>query len=180
MFTTKAKLKAGDQLEFGSNGGGGFGLPWERKVESVLDDVIDELLSIKKARDVYGVAITEVDADALVYEVDAGETDELRKRLAKDGRQRGTGPFEVNPLGEELFARPDELGTRGASALERRGLAMAKEAFNPAGMPPPVGPYSNAVASRAREGWCLSPDRSPTTQREKSSARATSRRRPGR
>ncbi|MSO42373.1 MAG: RidA family protein [Solirubrobacterales bacterium] len=26
---------------------------------------------------------------------------------------------------------------------------MAKEAFNPQGMPPPVGPYSNAVASRS-------------------------------
>lgn len=26
---------------------------------------------------------------------------------------------------------------------------MAKEAFNPKGMPPPVGPYSNAVASRS-------------------------------
>jgi N-methylhydantoinase B len=111
MFTTKAKLKAGDQLEFGSNGGGGYGLPWERKVESVLDDVIDELLSIEKARDVYGVAITEVDADALVYEVDEQETARLRAELGADERPRGTGPFEVNPLGERLFARPSELGT---------------------------------------------------------------------
>jgi N-methylhydantoinase B len=115
MFTTKAKLKAQDQLEFGSNGGGGFGLPWERKVESVLDDVIDGLLSLEKARGTYGVAITEVDADALVYEVDEDETGKLREQLAKDGRPRGTGPFEVNPLGEDLFAGPDELGTRGAA-----------------------------------------------------------------
>jgi N-methylhydantoinase B len=111
MFTTKAKLKTGDQLEFGSNGGGGYGLPWERKVESVLDDVIDGLLSMEKARDVYGVAITEVDADALVYEVDEQETARLREQLAPDERPRGTGPFEVNPLGERLFARPGELGT---------------------------------------------------------------------
>jgi N-methylhydantoinase B len=111
MFTTKARLKAGDQLEFGSNGGGGYGLPWERKVESVLDDVIDELLSIEKARDVYGVAITEVDADALVYEVDEQETARLRAVLAADDRPRGTGPFEVNALGERLFARPGDLGT---------------------------------------------------------------------
>lgn len=111
MFTTKARLRAGDQLEFGSNGGGGYGLPWERKVESVLDDVIDGLLSMDKARDVYGVAITEVDADALVYEVDDEETARLRDALAGDERPRGTGPFEVNPLGERLFGRPAELGT---------------------------------------------------------------------
>ena len=116
MFTTKAKLKKGDQLEFGSNGGGGFGLPWERKVESVLEDVIDGLLSIEKARDTYGVAITEVDADALVYEVNQEETERLRKELAKDERPRGVGPFEVNELGEKLFRDPGELGTRGAPA----------------------------------------------------------------
>jgi N-methylhydantoinase B len=111
MFTTKARLRAGDQLEFGSNGGGGYGLPWERRVESVLDDVIDGLLSMEKARDVYGVAITEVDADALVYEVDDEETVRLRSALAADERPRGTGPFEVNPLGEQLFGRPADLGT---------------------------------------------------------------------
>jgi N-methylhydantoinase B len=111
MFTTKARLRAGDQLEFGSNGGGGYGLPWERKVESVLDDVIDGLLSMDKAREVYGVAITEVDADALVYEVDEEETARLRDALAGDERPRGTGPFEVNPLGERLFGRPADLGT---------------------------------------------------------------------
>lgn len=117
MFTTKAKLKKGDQLEFGSNGGGGFGLPWERKVESVVEDVIDGLLSLEKARDTYGVAITEVNADALEYEVDEAETEKLRKQLAKDDRPRGTGPFEVNELGEKLFRDPGELGTRNGSAV---------------------------------------------------------------
>ena len=114
MFTTKAKLEAGDMLEFGSNGGGGYGLPWMRKVESVLDDVIDGLLSIEKARRVYGVAIEEIDADALVYEVDEAETERLRAELANDDRPRGTGPFEVNPLGERLFGTPEKLGIAAA------------------------------------------------------------------
>jgi N-methylhydantoinase B len=117
MFTTKARLKTGDQLEFGSNGGGGYGLPWERRVEAVLADVIDGLLTIEKARDVYGVAITEVDADALEYTVDDAETERLRSKLAEDDRPRGTAPFEVHPHGEEIFARPEELGTRGANGL---------------------------------------------------------------
>lgn len=110
MFASKAILKAGDRLHFSSNGGGGYGLPWERKVESVLDDVIEELLSIEKARDVYGVAIECRDADSLDYVVDQAETERLRSALReKDERPRGLGPGEVHPGGEKLFKRPAEL-----------------------------------------------------------------------
>jgi len=112
MFTTKAILKKGDRIYFASNGGGGYGLPWKRKPEAVLEDVIDELLSLEKARDVYGVAIEAIDPDALDYRIDAEETARLREAMAeKDDRPRGLAPFEVNPLGEEAFAAPDELGT---------------------------------------------------------------------
>jgi N-methylhydantoinase B len=110
MFTTKAELAEGDHLYFASNGGGGYGLPWDRKVKAVLDDVIDGLISLDKARDVYGVSITEVDADALVYEVDDDETKRLRAALAaRDDRPRGLGPFEVHEAGERLFRVPAEL-----------------------------------------------------------------------
>jgi N-methylhydantoinase B len=113
MFTTKARLATGDYLHFGSNGGGGYGLPWERRTEAVLNDVIDELLSVEKARRVYGVAIEEIDADSLDYRVDEEETARLRAELAaSDDRPRGVAPFEVHPGGEELFRRPDALGTR--------------------------------------------------------------------
>ena len=112
MFTTQAKLRKGDRLLFASNGGGGFGVPWERRVDAVLEDVIEGVLSIQKARDVYGVAIEEVDPDALVYRVDDEETRRLRAELErKDERPRGVAPFEVHPLGEELFDTPAELGT---------------------------------------------------------------------
>jgi N-methylhydantoinase B len=112
MFTTKALLRKGDRVYFASNGGGGYGLPWNRKAESVLEDVIDELLSLEKARDVYGVAIEAIDPDALEYRIDEEETARLRAALAAaDDRPRGTAPFEVNPLGERLFGTPEELGT---------------------------------------------------------------------
>jgi hypothetical protein len=112
MFTTKAKLKKGDRLLFASNGGGGYGLPWERRPEAVLEDVIDGLLSLEKARNVYGVAIEVIDADALEYRIDEEATARLRAELAaNDERPRGTAPFEVNPIGEKLFLRPGALGT---------------------------------------------------------------------
>jgi N-methylhydantoinase B len=111
MFATKKKLKPGDRITFYSNGGGGYGLPWEREPWRVLEDVIDGYVSLQKARDVYGVAITEVDADALVYEIDEAETERLRRALrADDSRPRGLRVGEVHPLGEKLFKRPAELG----------------------------------------------------------------------
>jgi N-methylhydantoinase B len=116
MFTSKAKLKAGDHLYFASNGGGGYGLPWERAIDAVREDVVDGLLSAAKAREVYGVKIDEVDADALVYEVDLETTARLRAALAgEDRRERGLGPWEVHPLGERLFARPGELHASAAT-----------------------------------------------------------------
>jgi hypothetical protein len=121
MFTTKARLKPGDHLFFASNGGGGYGLPWERRIEAVREDVIDGLLSAQKARDVYGVAITEQDADTLMYEVNLKETDRLRQALAADDRRtRGLGPWQVHPLGERLFARPSDLSREpGAPGVSR-------------------------------------------------------------
>jgi N-methylhydantoinase B len=116
MFTTKAILKKGDRVYFASNGGGGYGLPWKRKPDKVLDDVIDGLLSIEKARDVYGVAIEAVDPDALDFRIDETETTRLRAELASsDARPRGLAPFEVNPMGEELFLEPEALGTADGS-----------------------------------------------------------------
>lgn len=47
----------GDILECDSSGGGGYGDPYERPVELVLANVVDELLSVEKAREAYGVII---------------------------------------------------------------------------------------------------------------------------
>jgi N-methylhydantoinase B len=47
----------GDILDLQSTGGGGYGHPFERPPESVLDDVIAGLLSIDRASSAYGVVI---------------------------------------------------------------------------------------------------------------------------
>ena len=49
--------RGGDVAEIHSAGGGGYGDPYERPVEAVLDDVVAGLLSPENARLPYGVAV---------------------------------------------------------------------------------------------------------------------------
>lgn len=56
-----------------AGGGGGYGAPCQRPVELVAKDVRDGLLSLQKARKVYGVVV-----NPETLEVDSVETDQLR------------------------------------------------------------------------------------------------------
>jgi len=47
----------GEQFMFESTGGGGWGAPFERPAEMVLEDVLEEYISIEAARNQYGVVI---------------------------------------------------------------------------------------------------------------------------
>jgi N-methylhydantoinase B len=70
---TFLKVEKGDILEVQAQGGGGFGDPFERPIEKVWEDVRDELLSVEKAKEDYGVVI-----DPVTLEVDYKKTEELR------------------------------------------------------------------------------------------------------
>ncbi len=59
-------------------GGGGWGDPHKRDPQKVLDDVLDEHVSIERAEQDYGVVI---DADSLTIDMD--ETLRRRAHLAK-------------------------------------------------------------------------------------------------
>ncbi len=50
-------IKAGQVLRYWSTGGGGHGLPTQRDIQHVLDDVLDGKVSPEAAREVYGVVI---------------------------------------------------------------------------------------------------------------------------
>ncbi len=104
MFATAVPLKPGDIITFVSNGGGGYGDPLERDPKLVLEDVIDECISLKKAREVYGVAIKVIDREALQYEIDWEETKRLREELARKPRPEGFGPWQVHPYGKKIKA----------------------------------------------------------------------------
>ena len=72
------EYKTGDWKEQRIQEGGGFGNLYEREPEMVRANVRDELVSIERAKKVYGVVI---DPDTL--EVDVETTRELRKKFDK-------------------------------------------------------------------------------------------------
>jgi N-methylhydantoinase B len=67
------RLKAGDGFMIRSGGGGGFGEPKRRAVESVVADVVEGYVSIEAARRDYGVVIDEKSGG-----IDAAETEKMR------------------------------------------------------------------------------------------------------
>jgi N-methylhydantoinase B/oxoprolinase/acetone carboxylase alpha subunit len=72
--TSRIRLVEGDTFTILTPGGGGYGSPLERKPESVLEDCIDEKISIQEAEEKYGVKI-----DPLSVEIDFKETEKVRK-----------------------------------------------------------------------------------------------------
>jgi N-methylhydantoinase B len=69
-------LKKGDVIRLRTAGAGGWGNPLEREPKMVLDDVRNEKVSIKRAREVYGVVI-----DEKTMKVDMAETEKQRKKM---------------------------------------------------------------------------------------------------
>lgn len=74
----------GDHFTRPSAGGGGYGDPLDRDPERVLEDVIDEYVSIERAAADYGVVIEEVDRDLLEYRIDRPATRTLREQIRRD------------------------------------------------------------------------------------------------
>jgi N-methylhydantoinase A/oxoprolinase/acetone carboxylase beta subunit/N-methylhydantoinase B/oxoprolinase/acetone carboxylase alpha subunit len=67
-------MRAGDQLHVFVAGGGGYGDPFERDPEKVLEDVLDRRVSLEAAREKYGVVI-----DTATMTIDLQATQELRQ-----------------------------------------------------------------------------------------------------
>lgn len=83
----------GDTFERPSAGGGGFGDPLERDVDSVLEDVIDEYVSVERAAKDYGVVVIENDRDLDDFTVDHAATTQLRKSI----RAKRAGWLDEDP-----------------------------------------------------------------------------------
>jgi N-methylhydantoinase B len=78
VMTTGYDVRRGDFWDYWSGGGGGFGDPFEREPERVLEDVKDGYVSVEGARRDYGVVVV---AEGLCYDdwrIDAEATAALR------------------------------------------------------------------------------------------------------
>jgi N-methylhydantoinase B len=77
-------VEAGDTFTRPSAGGGGVGDPLLRDVDLVLEDVVDEYVSVERARKDYGVVVRVVDLDLAEYEVDDAATEAERARIRSE------------------------------------------------------------------------------------------------
>lgn len=80
-------LKKGDLVRLSCGGGAGYGEPTERKPDEVLRDVVHGLVSVERAREVYGVVLT---GELPYLEVDLKET-RRRREQAQKRQQAGKG-----------------------------------------------------------------------------------------
>jgi N-methylhydantoinase B len=72
----------GDIFSRPTAGGGGFGDPLERDPALVLQDVIDDYVSIERAAMDYGVVIRAIDPEICEYEIDEAATKAARETIA--------------------------------------------------------------------------------------------------
>lgn len=75
---SNVQVKCGDSFTRPSAGGGGLGDPLKRDVKAVLEDVIDEYVSIERAEKDYGVVIREIDRELDLFEIDEEATKTAR------------------------------------------------------------------------------------------------------
>ena len=75
-----AEFEYGDVISFRQPGAGGYGDPAERDPQKVLNDVLDDFISLETAREAYGVVI-----DSKSWSVDAAATARLRATMRIKG-----------------------------------------------------------------------------------------------
>ena len=75
------RTEEGDVVSYISPSGGGFGNPLERDPSKVLDDVLDEIITLDSARNDYGVVMQEVD-DGYGWSVNNEATEKLRAEMS--------------------------------------------------------------------------------------------------
>ncbi|MFC3227933.1 hydantoinase B/oxoprolinase family protein [Marinibaculum pumilum] len=71
----------GDFFTRPSAGGGGLGDPLEREPAAVLEDVIDEYVSVERALKDYGVVVREIDRELDQFELDLDATQAARRSI---------------------------------------------------------------------------------------------------
>ena len=100
---TSHPLAAGDRFHWAAAGGGGFGDPLARDPDLVARDVRDEKVSLRAARELYGVVVIDPDNGA-VY---GAATARLRDEATRIRTQRGDSEVQAgSEAGAEVGGKP--------------------------------------------------------------------------
>jgi N-methylhydantoinase B len=75
---TSTPLRPGDVFSVQMGGGGGYGPPWERSIEKVVQDIHDGRISAERARTAYGV----------VVDSETGSADTIATQEERDAKRR--------------------------------------------------------------------------------------------
>jgi N-methylhydantoinase B len=95
-------IAAGERIMYDYGGGGGWGDPLDRDPHAVLDDVIDEYVSIDGAGRDYGVVLTgSLEELTLAVDHDATETLRAQRRAARGAPPGVPAARETGPAGGE-------------------------------------------------------------------------------
>ena len=135
---TSQPLAPGDRFHWAAAGGGGFGDPLTRDPELVRRDVRDEKVSLRAARELYGVVIDpasgEVDAPATARE---REREAARSRSAAQAAEVGTTQRQAGEAQRQAGATERQAGTTerpagaaaaGSGATERQAGEAQRQA----------------------------------------------------
>lgn len=111
-------LESGDSFTRPSAGGGGYGDPLERPFDEVLEDVIDEYVSIERAAKDYGVIIREIDRELDQFEIDHAASTELRQQIRADR----SGWLAADPVAVAAKYRTGEVDM--LDVIRRHGVIL--------------------------------------------------------
>lgn len=78
VYFANVPVENGQSFMKTGQGGGGLGGPLEREPKLVLEDMIDDWVSLERARKDYGVVIVAIDPEILEYEIDSEATKKER------------------------------------------------------------------------------------------------------
>ncbi|MFJ8246561.1 hydantoinase B/oxoprolinase family protein [Peribacillus asahii] len=115
---SNVEVKSGDSFVRPSAGGGGLGDALERDVEAVLEDVIDEYVSVERARKDYGVVIKEIDRDLDLFEIDY-EATKREREFIRNNRKKW---LELDPIIVEKQFQNGEIDK--LDVIRRFGVIM--------------------------------------------------------
>jgi len=93
----------GDVISFQQSGAGGYGDPLSREPHRVLEDVLDDYVSVEAARSEYGVVIAGTGADLWV---DEAATRRLRTGLTADRRRESAADERHGPTADRSRVAP--------------------------------------------------------------------------